>query len=119
MNSRAKGKKGELELVHVLKSHGFENVRRGQQYSGSNGDADVVGIKGLHIEVKRRERTDINAWLLQSENDARPDELPCVIHRRNHEEWKTTIWLHDFLTLIRKAEELEELQRKGKENDKG
>lgn len=119
MNSRAKGKKGELELVHVLKSHGFENVRRGQQYSGSNGDADVVGIEGLHIEVKRRERVSINDWIMQSEEDAREDELPVVIHRRNHEEWKASVWLHDFLKLWKKAQAFDELQRKGKDNDQG
>ena len=51
MNSRRKGKTGELHLVKKLKEYGYD-VRRGQQYSGANGDADVVGIDHLHIEVK-------------------------------------------------------------------
>ena len=42
MNSNQKGKKGELELAAILKSYGYEDSRRGQQYCGSNGDADVV-----------------------------------------------------------------------------
>ena len=33
MNSRQKGKRGELELAKVLREHGYE-TRRGQQYSG-------------------------------------------------------------------------------------
>ena len=42
MNSRTKGKAGELELSKVLKTYGYD-TRRGQQYCGANGDADVVG----------------------------------------------------------------------------
>ena len=98
MNSRAKGKRGELELVHVLNGYGFV-TRRGQQFSGVNGDADIVGIDGLHIECKRRERLDIEASLQQSERDARPCEVACVIHRKNNEDWKVTLRLGEFVKL--------------------
>jgi len=40
-NSRAKGARGERELSNLLKDHGY-NTRRGQQYCGANGDADVI-----------------------------------------------------------------------------
>lgn len=100
MNSRAKGKRGELELVHVLKAHDFD-VHRGQQYSGANGDADVVGINGLHIECKRVQSLNIEKALQQSEADARGREIPCVMHRKNHEEWKVTVRLADFLDMWR------------------
>ena len=53
--SRDKGKRGEREVALILREHGFE-ARRGQQYCGANGDADVVGVPGLHIEVKRTEK---------------------------------------------------------------
>lgn len=56
MNSNQKGKKGERELAAILKSYGYEDSRRGQQYCGSNGDADVVGLPGIHIECKRVEK---------------------------------------------------------------
>lgn len=56
MNSNQKGKKGERELAAILKSYGYEDSRRGQQYCGSNGDADVVGLPGIHIECKRVSR---------------------------------------------------------------
>ena len=45
MNSRQKGKGGELELAKLLRAYGY-NARRGQQYSGISGDADVVGVPG-------------------------------------------------------------------------
>ena len=103
MNSRQKGKRGELELVHVLKSHDFD-VRRGQQYSGASGDADVIGIAGLHIEVKRVERLNIQDALEQARRDARDGEVPAVFHRRNNEEWKVTMSIEDFVRIWRAYE---------------
>ena len=58
MNSRNKGKTGELELSKVLRSYGYD-TRRGQQYCGANGDADVVGLPHIHIECKRVERLSL------------------------------------------------------------
>ena len=55
MNSRRKGAEGERELARVLQEYGFDS-RRGQQYCGANGDADVVGLQGVHIECKRVEK---------------------------------------------------------------
>lgn len=60
INSREKGKKGELELSRALKEHGYD-TRRGQQYCGSNGDADVIGLPYLHIECKRVEKLNLRA----------------------------------------------------------
>ena len=54
MNSRRKGKEGELALVRKLKEYGYD-VRRSQQYAGINSDAHVVGIDHLHIEAKYRQ----------------------------------------------------------------
>ena len=61
MNSRQKGKKGELELAKVLRGYGYP-ARRGQQYSGANGDADVVGLPHVHIECKRVEALNIDKY---------------------------------------------------------
>lgn len=55
VNSKRKGKTGELEAVQFLKSLGFADARRTQQYNGVAGDADVScpdSLPGLHIEVK-------------------------------------------------------------------
>lgn len=97
-NSRAKGAAGERELSKKLRSYGH-NTRRGQQFSGLNGDADVVGIDGLHIECKRVERLNITDALIQSKRDARDGEMPVVMHRKNHEDWKVTLSLDDFMKL--------------------
>lgn len=111
MNSRAKGKRGELELVHTLNGYGFV-TRRGQQFSGVNGDADVVGIDGLHIEVKRVEQLNIEKALEQSRRDARDGEIPVVIHRKNGEDWKVTLDLEWFVRLWRVKEGFKDIAKK-------
>lgn len=65
MNSRQKGARGERELAVLLREYGFDS-RRGQQYSGVSGDADVVGLPGIHVEVKRVERLNISEAMKQS-----------------------------------------------------
>lgn len=95
-NSRRKGKEGELELSHILGGYGFD-TRRGQQYSGATGDADVVGVPGLHIECKRCETTLIDDWLDQATRDAREGETPVVMHRRSRKVWKATMALADYM----------------------
>lgn len=90
MNSRNKGAAGERELAGKLRDYGY-NARRGQQYSGANGDADVVGLPGIHIEVKRVERLNIDEAMEQARRDAREGEIPAVFHRRNGQPWKVTM----------------------------
>lgn len=98
MNSRQKGKRGELELAHILQAYGYD-TRRGQQYSGAKGDADVIGIPGLHIECKRAERLDLTKALEQAERDHAPGTVPVVMHRKNGEGWQVTLSLEDFIHL--------------------
>lgn len=95
-NSRRKGKEGELELSHILAGYGFD-TRRGQQYSGATGDADVVGVPGIHIECKRCETTLIDDWLGQATRDAREGEIPVVMHRRSRKPWKATLLLDEYM----------------------
>lgn len=98
MNSREKGKRGELEVAHILQGYGYR-AGRGQQFSGANGDADVEGVDGLHIEVKRAEHLNIEAAMKQAERDARDGKVPSVFHRRNGEDWKVTVRLKDFIQI--------------------
>lgn len=98
MNSREKGASGERELANILKTYGFD-ARRGQQYCGSNGDADVIGLNGIHIECKRVERLNVSDAMRQSINDARQGEIPTVFHRKNREQWLVTMQLDDFMSL--------------------
>lgn len=98
MNSREKGARGERQLAAVLQDYGYD-TRRGQQYCGANGDADVVGIPGLHIECKRVERLNIYDAIAQSERDARQDDIPVVMHRKNNCKWLVTMSLEEFMKI--------------------
>lgn len=103
MNSKRKGKMGEIELSHVLKDHGYD-CRRGQQYSGSNGDADVAGLPGIHIECKRVERLSLYDAMAQSKHDAREGEKPAVFHRKDRSKWLVTMEIDDFMEIYREWE---------------
>ena len=100
MNSRSKGARGERELASLLKTHGFE-CRRGQQYSGANGDADVVGLPGIHIECKRVEKLNLYDAMAQAKHDRREGELPAVFHRKNNCKWLVTMEVEDWIELYR------------------
>lgn len=99
MNSKCKGKRGELELAKKLKECGF-SARRGQQYSGIGGD-DVVGLDGIHIECKRSERLNVYKAIEQAIKDASADELPAVFWRKNKKEWLVTMTLSDWIELYK------------------
>ena len=97
INSRAKGAKGERELAKILKEYGY-NCRRGQQYSGLEGE-DVVGLDYIHIECKRVERLDLGSAMYQAQKDAEKGQLPAVFHRRNRDRWKVTMELDEWIKL--------------------
>ena len=99
MNSRMKGKAGELELAKILRDYGFDG-RRGQQYCGASGEADVVGLPGIHIECKRVEKLNLRNAMKQSKSDCREGEIPSVFHRVNREPWLVTMELKDFMLLF-------------------
>lgn len=99
MNSRNKGKGGELEVAHLLQEAGYPG-RRGCQYHGGTDSPDVVGIDGIHIEVKRTERTDIYGWMEQASRDA-GENIPAVFHRKNRNEWVVILPVKGFLELVK------------------
>lgn len=103
MNSRAKGAGGERELAKALRECGYD-CRRGQQYSGANGDADVVGLPGIHIECKRVERLNLYDAMAQSKHDAREGEKPAVFHRKDRCKWLVTMEMEDFMEIYREWE---------------
>jgi Holliday junction resolvase len=108
MNSRRKGKTGELELAHFLSEHGFAS-RRTSQFCGrpTNGEAtdasDVVGLPGFHVECKRVENLNVQKAIEQAVRDAAGRLTPVVFHRRNRKDWLVTIQAADFLKLIKGA----------------
>ncbi len=103
MNSRAKGKAGELELAAFLRDHGFE-ARRGQQFAGGGDSPDIVSsLPGFHIECKRVESGNLYVWMDQAMRDTPGAHIPVVMHRRSRKEWVAILPLPQFLKLVKKA----------------
>lgn len=103
MNSKQKGARGERELAKVLRAHGFK-TRRGQQYCGANGDADVIGLPNIHIECKRVERLNLYDAIAQAKSDAKQDEIPVVMHRKDKCDWLVTMSLDDFMKIYKESD---------------
>ena len=103
--SRDKGKRGEREVAKIFQEAGF-TAKRAVQYNGRPGTAaDVVGIPGLHIEVKLVEKESIRAWYRQAQRDAHAspeNEMPVIVQRKSREPWLVTMSLDDFITIIKK-----------------
>ncbi len=103
-SSKARGKRGELSLVHALRDAGFTEARRTAQYCGKAGTSDVVGIEGLHVEVKNQERLNIWSALAQSQRDTEADgngDIPAVFFKRNRSGWYVALPLPNFIKLYK------------------
>ena len=104
INSRQKGARAERLLSHALNALLDEEgitTRRGQQFCGANGDADIVGLPEIHIECKAVERLNIYDAIDQAKRDARKGELPTVFHKKNRKEWLVTMPLIEWINLYK------------------
>ncbi len=103
MNSRNKGKRGELEAAKFLAAEGFP-ARRGQQFSGGTDSPDIVceSLPGIHFEVKRCEKGNPYDWVAQAERDG-GYKIPVVLHRRNDHKWLAILPAEQFLRIIRES----------------
>lgn len=99
INSKQKGSRGERELSKELSRILGCSARRGQQYCGASGDADVIIDLPIHIECKRTETLQLYKALEQAKNDAK-DKLPIVCHRKNNKPWICILQLDDLPQLV-------------------
>ena len=120
VNSRAKGARFERLLASRLREYGYD-CRRGQQYCGANGDADVVGLPFIHIEAKACERMNLYEWMAQAKRDAEAGgehRLPAVFHKKNNAEILVTMTLDDWMKIYSEFEAGMYLREKKNESGK-
>jgi hypothetical protein len=86
INSRAKGKNGELSLVAFLKEFGVESHRTAQ-HKGAPEAADVDSTLLAHIECKRTQVGHVHEWLAKVAEENDGSKIPVVFWRRNHGYW--------------------------------
>lgn len=92
--SRSKGARGEREVRDVLKALGVHARRDGRL----DDDLDH-GLEGYHLEVKRRERYEIDSWVEQAEEDA-GDRVPVVVFRKSRQPWRVIVDAEVFFRLV-------------------
>ncbi len=103
VNSKQKGARFERQLAGHIRDYGYK-ARRGQQYCGANGDADVVGLPGIHIEAKHCEKMKLYDWMAQAKSDASKNELPAVFHKKNNAEILVTMTFDNWMQIYREYE---------------
>ena len=101
MKSQRKGRAGEIELVSILNDNGIP-ARPGNPLNFGT-MPDVVGIDGIHAEVKRVEMLNVQEAMQQAIRDAEKfdDGLPTLFHRRNRSPWLVTMRLDDWLKIYK------------------
>ena len=102
-SSQRKGADGERELTALLRQNGYNVERGGSETYGEI--PDIVGLEGVHIEVKRVEQLNISKAMDQAVRDSTRfhDGAPTVFHRRNNEGWLVTMRLGNWLNMYRLA----------------
>ncbi len=100
--SQQKGAAGERELAQILREYGYICDRGGSLSFGEV--ADITGLPGIHIEVKRVEKLNVVEAMEQSIRDSErmQDGLPALFHRRNRKPWLVTMRLEDWMQMYQK-----------------
>lgn len=102
MNSKQKGKRGELYVVRKFKEYGYE-CNRTAQFKGNTGRADdVEGIDYIHCEVKFVESLNLSKAMEQAVRDTAESKrfaFPTVFHKKNREDLLVTMRFGDWIKL--------------------
>lgn len=106
--SRDKGKRGEREAAASVSHHwNAAGARRSQQFCGRDGDADLTGVPGMHLEVKRYARIAAIDFLEQAEMDAASGNVPVVLMREDTStEWVAMVRVSDAPEFARRLMQL-------------
>jgi hypothetical protein len=106
INSRQKGKRGELEAAaewnrHMPNAH----ARRSQQHSGTESASDLIspGTPHLWLEVKRVQALNLTAVMEKSKEQC-GELAPVVLHRKNDSDWLVTFRLEDIKRFVQQAQ---------------
>lgn len=102
--SRDKGARAERLLANLLKEYGYDTRRGGAMHTSGRESPDVMGLPGIHIECKDVEHLNVRNALDQSIRDAKEDEIPVVMHKKNYCPWLVTLKLEDFMEIYREWE---------------
>ena len=98
INSRAKGKRGELEARDAVREHwSAPDCIRAAQGAGAYAADLLHAGHEIHVEIKCVAKIGTEKFILQAERDAAEGELPIVVMRQNRGEWCVMFRLKDSI----------------------
>lgn len=98
--AKRRGKRGEGQVVDILKAHGWPRARRNLEQPQYGKDI-VDGPEGTRVSVKYTERLKLReAFSECSLHAAGALEIPIVVHRANDQPWLATLELSELLPLL-------------------
>ena len=90
---RRKGADGERELARLLREHLGADVVRNLMQSRQGG-ADLLGLDGWAVEVKRAARPRLAEWWLQTCRQAEATgQRPALFYRLDRQPWRVVVAL--------------------------
>lgn len=115
INSKRKGKKGELYVVNRFKEEGYD-CNRTVQFKGNTGRADdIEGIDYIHAEVKFVEKLNLIEAMNQAVRDSLASDrkaMPTVFHKKNYHELMVTMRFTDWIKLYNEYYSSRKLEEK-------
>jgi hypothetical protein len=99
---KERGKRGERLWRDECRAAGFQDARRGVQYSAAEGNADVVvpSMPGFWCECKFVDRLNITSAMRQATEQS-GDLIPYVAHKRSGEKFMVTMHASDWFKLVK------------------
>lgn len=104
INGRTKGRAGEQEIARVLRASLGVEITRNWAEQAFHGGADIIGVDGWCIEVKRAKKY-LTDWWRQTEEQA--DSIharPALLYRLDRKQWVAEIRGKDVISELENEE---------------
>lgn len=102
INSRAKGKSAERELINILKVHlpEYANDLERNLEQTRGGGHDILGLPGWAIEVKRYAKVTqgilMEFWAQACEQARKDGGRPALAYREDRQDWRVIVRASDM-----------------------
>jgi len=104
---RAKGKDFERTIAQDLRESGLDKKARRMPCSGALEDlkADIITSLPIHIEAKRQEKWNVDAYYQQALVGKKQHEMPVVVMKKSRKEAMAMLSWKDLIRLMQLAAE--------------
>jgi len=104
---RAKGKDFEREVANDLKESGLDKEARRMPCSGALEDlkADIITSLPIHLECKRQETWNVDAYYQQALVGKKQHEMAIVVMKKSRKEAMALLSWKDLVRLMQLAKE--------------